>query len=140
MILSMIFWGVTALAAEDCIEMHKINEFEAKQVNVTFEKDITKKFCLTLPQVTYKPGQNAFVEWGTVNKSNAQCGVLNMKIVRPNKPDVLGNNSNTKCTSNGPQPGCVLIYTPGKWVAKYTMTTNQPNCKTWDLSARWSLK
>lgn len=107
-----------------CQEMPKINPYEAKLRNVTFEKDVSQKWCLKLSD------GKGLIEWSSVNKSNASCGVLKMVVHLPD---------GTKLKSEGVQPGTVTPFKPGKYVMTYTMKTNEPKCRTWDLGARWSV-
>lgn len=141
----LLLTSLNLLANEDCINI-KINQsgtgFMIPAVNFTLQ-DPKKKYCLKLPQVTYAPPQNFFVEFQTTNKHNTSCGTLSLKAIRPNKPDVTGSMSNTKCATEvpSPQPACILNYTVGKWVIKYELGKPcQPGNDRWDLIGRWSLK
>lgn len=143
MILSLIFWGVTSFAAPDCTQMTiSGGGFEVKVNGVLFsKKGEEKKFCLRLPEATLKPFQNPYVEWSSINKGNASCGVLKMRILRPNKPDINGNESDRTCNSKGVQPGCMMPYTQGQWVATYTLIEPcRPGEDRWDLGVKWSVK
>lgn len=109
--------------AHACNEMPRINPFEAKVRNVTFDKKgDEKKWCLKLSD------GSGLIEWNTTNKSNASCGVLKMVVHLPD---------GTKLKSEGTQPGVVTAFKPGKYVMNYVMKTNEPKCKTWDLGVRW---
>lgn len=124
-----------------CTEMPKISQTEAKVKSVLFQRGETKEFCLKLPPAELKPLQNKFVEWHTVNLGNASCGVLRMKVVRPNKNDIEGKMSKRREISQGVQPGAVLVYTQGKWRAKYTLIEPcKPGLDRWDLGVSWSVK
>lgn len=146
LIFAIQFTDIPQLNA--CTEMPKLPGGTGARVSsVLFQRGETKEFCLKLPKVEMPPPRpgipspSPFVEWQTVNKGNTSCGVLTMKIVRPNKPDVLGKDSKRRCADYGPQPGCVLTYTTGRWIAKYSL---QEPCREgldrWDLEAKWSLK
>ncbi len=105
-----------------CNEMPMINPYEAKVRNVEFVKGVTQKWCL-------KPSaqKSGMIEFQTVNRSNAQCGVLKMVVHLPN---------GEKLKSEGSQPGSVAQYAVGKYVMSFTMKSNEPKCKTWDLGVR----
>lgn len=115
----MILLLLTSLNLFACNEMPKKSATEYKVSNVTFEKDVTKKWCVKLSGD--RPGM---IEWSSINKSNASCGVLKMVVHLPD---------GTKLKSEAVQPGAVTFYKPGKYVMSYTMKTNEPKCKTWDL-------
>ena len=119
----MIFIMMFATIVNACPEMPKINPYEAKLRNVTFEKGVTQKWCLKLDQ------GSGLIEWSSVNKSNTSCGVLKLVVHLPD---------GTKLKSEGVQPGTVTAFKPGKYVMSYTMKTNEPKCKSWDLGARWA--
>lgn len=141
MILSMIFWGLVAHAS-DCTDMTIASGgYESKLNSVSFNKDETKKFCLKLPKAKLDPGQNPFLEWSSVNKGNASCGVLRMSIRRPDRPDIQGKDSKRVCKAQSVQPGCVMTYTEGKWIMKATLVEQcRPGQDRWDLGAKWSVK
>lgn len=129
--------------AVDCTQLSiSGGGFEIKAKDVLFsKKGEEKKFCLRLPEATLKPLQSSLIEWNSVNKGNTQCGVLKMRILRPNKTDILGNDSDRACNSKGSQPGCALIYTKGQWVATYTLIEPcREGNDRWDLGAKWSVK
>lgn len=106
-----------------CTEMPRINPFELKISNVSFQKKgDQKKWCFKL-----EGDKQGLIEWSSVNKSNASCGVLKMVVHLPD---------GTKLKSESVQPGAVTFYKPGKYVMNYTMKTNEPKCRTWDLMVR----
>jgi len=111
-----------------CTEMPKINPYEAKVSNVTFEKEVTKKWCLHLND----PNNKSILEFGTVNKSNAQCGVLKFVVYLPDGTKLKA--------APAPQPGAATFYKVGTYKMSYTMTSNEPKCRTWDLSVKWGTK
>ena len=118
-----------------------INGTQGSLKSVLFQPGDSKEFCLKLPQATLKPGQNPFVELSTVNKGNASCGVLNLKFVRPNKNDIQGNMRNRRCVSKGVQPGCVLVYTAGRWNLKMNLVEPcRPGNDRWDINASWNVR
>lgn len=108
--------------------MPKINPTEAKLRNVTFEKGVTQKWCLKLDD----PNNKSILEFGTVNKSNAQCGVLKFVVYLPDGTKLKA--------APAPQPGTATFYKVGTYKMSYTMTTNEPKCRTWDLSIKWGTK
>lgn len=144
LVLAFVLVLASKAQAENCqtISIDKAGmQFAVK--NVTFpRKDETKKYCFKLPK-PQNPSGNPIVEFSTVNKGNASCGLLEMKVIRPNKPDITGAMSPTKCKSEAPspQPGCTANYTVGKWVVKYTLRDYcKPGQDTWDLNGKWAIK
>lgn len=103
--------------------MPKLNANESKIRNVTFEKGVTQKWCLKL-----SGEKQGLIEWNSVNRSNTSCGVLKLVVHLPD---------GSKLKSEGVQPGAVTTYKLGKYVMSYTMKTNEPKCKSWDLGARY---
>jgi len=123
----MALWGRSQALA--CTEMPKINPYEAKVKNVTFEKKgDQKKWCLRLDD----PNNKSILEFGTVNKSNAQCGVLKFVVYLPDGTKLKA--------APAPQPGAATFYKVGTYKMSYTMTSNEPKCRTWDLSIKWGTK
>ncbi|HNA61468.1 MAG TPA: hypothetical protein PKW79_00120 [Rhabdochlamydiaceae bacterium] len=140
-LMSFMSIHLTTCSLLACTELPKTSQTEAKLKSVLFQRGETKEFCLKLPQAELKPLQNKFVEWHTVNLGNASCGVLRMKVVRPNKNDIEGKMSKRREISQSVQPGAVLVYTQGKWRAKYTLIEPcRPGLDRWDLGVSWSVK
>lgn len=108
-----------------CTEMPKINPYEAKVRNVTFEKGVTQKWCLKIAEGS----GSGMIEWDSINQSNTSCGVLKMVVYLPD---------GSKLKSEGTQPGTVTAFKPGTYKMSYKMQTNIPNCRTWTLGSRWS--
>ena len=109
---------------------------------VQFEVGKPYKYCFKLPKVEYpkpepgKPGKNPFVTLNVINLGNASCSDLEVTMIRPNKPDILGNMSARRGRSNGPSPVIVQVYTPGKWRLKFKLNEG---CDKYKFYASWSL-
>ena len=135
-------------AVAGCTQMSKMaGGYGASVKGVLFQRGEQKKFCVKLPKAVMPeprpgvPSPSPLIEWTTVNKGNTSCGVLRMKVKRPDKPDILGNNSKRRAISQGPQPGAFLTYTDGQWVATYTLVEPcRPGLDRWDLYVSWSVK
>lgn len=117
----IILLSLLTTIAQACTEFPKDGPTSRVLKNVTFEKEVTKKFCLKLDD----PNNHSILEFKTKNHSNTSCGELKFVVYLPDGTKLKAAPS--------VQPGLATFYQVGTFKMNYTMKTNNPKCSTWDL-------